>query len=161
MPKKHVVALKSEEREQLRQMLRSGRHGARELQHARVLLESDAGQTDAQVARIAAVGISTVERLRRRYCQARLAAALQDKPQPPRPQKRKIDGAAEAHLIALSCSAVPEGYDHWTMQLLAQRMVELQYVQQSVSDETVRRVLKKTRSSPGSTSSGAFLPSWP
>jgi transposase len=161
MPKKYVVKLSAAEREQLRQMRRRGRHGARELQHARVLLESDAGNTDAQIAQIAAVGLSTVERIRRRYCRSGLAAALQDQPQPPRPQLRKINGEGEAHLIALACSAAPEGYDHWTMQLLAQRMVELKYVEGSVSDETVRRVLKKARSSLGSRSSGAFLPSWP
>jgi transposase len=158
--KKYVVRLSSPEREQLQRMLRSGTHGARELSHARVLLKTDEGLTDVAVAAAVGVAVATVERLRRRCCQEGLAAALQDRAHPLRPEKRKINGNTEAHLIALSCSAVPEGYDHWTMQLLAERLVQLKYVAGSVSDETVRRVLKKTRSSPGSKRSGASRPSW-
>jgi hypothetical protein len=78
-----------------------------------------------------------------------LDAALSDRPQPPRPQKRKIDGRAEARLVTLACSTPPDGRESWTMQLLADRMVQLKFVDGAVSDETVRRVLKKTRSNHG------------
>jgi hypothetical protein len=75
--------------------------------------------------------------------------ALTDRPQPPRPHKRKIDGRAEARLVTLACSTPPDGRESWTLQLLADSMVKLKYVDGAVSDETVRRVLKKTRSSRG------------
>ena len=76
-------------------------------------------------------------------------SVLTDRPQPPRPHKRKIDGAAEARLVTLACSTPPDGRENWTLQLLADSMVKLKYVDGAVSDETVRRVLKKTRSSRG------------
>jgi transposase len=95
------------------------------------------------------VSARTVERVRRRFAEGGLAAALDRRPQPPRPAKRKLDGAAEAHLVAMVCSDPPDGRGRWTMQLLADRMVRLAYVGEPVSDETVRRCLKKTRSSRG------------
>ena len=151
MPRKlYVVRLNRTQRRELEGMIRSGREAARKLARARVLLKCDDGCTDGEVAE--AVGLSrvTVERVRERFCRGGgMAGALSDRPQPPRPAKRKIDGEAEAKLVALACSTPPDGREHWTLELLADRMVKLRYVQGTVSGQTVRRVLKKTRSSRG------------
>ena len=149
MPKKYVVKLTAAERERVRSMLRSGRESARVLARARVLLKCDEGCTDEEVVEAVGVSLGTVERSRKRFCTGGLDAALKDRPQPPRPHKRKIDGAAEARLVTLACSTPPDGRESWTLQLLADSMVKLKYVGGAVSDETVRRVLKKTRSSRG------------
>lgn len=151
MAKKYVVELKARERLELQRKLRGGRESARVLARARVLLKCDEGCTDEEVVEAVGVSRGTVERSRKRFCTGGgLDAALSDRPQPPRPHKRKIDGAAEARLVTLACSTPPDGRESWTMQLLADRMVKLRYVNGgTVSDETVRRVLKKTRSSRG------------
>jgi transposase len=149
MPKKYRVSLDDGERSELERLVRSGSSPARKLLHARVLLRADDGETDQEVAEAVEVSARTVERVRRRFAEGGLAAALDRRPQPPRPAKRKLDGAAEAHLVAMVCSDPPDGRGRWTMQLLADRMVRLAYVGEPVSDETVRRCLKKTRSSRG------------
>jgi len=149
MAKKYVVKLKGRERLELERKLRGGRESARTLARARVLLKCDEGCTDEEVVEAVGVSVGTVERSRTRFCQGGLDAALSDRPQPPRPHKRKIDGAAEARLVTLACSTPPDGRESWTLQLLADSMVKLRYVGGAVSDETVRRVLKKTRSSRG------------
>ena len=150
MPKKHDVSLDPAVRSELERLVRSGTSPARRLLHARVLLRVDEGETDAEVAESVEVSVRTVERVRRLFAAGGgLAAALDRRPQPPRPGRRRLDGEAEAHLVALACSGPPEGRGRWTMQLLADRMVRLKYVDGPVSDETVRRCLKKTRSSPG------------
>jgi len=149
MPKVHRVKLKGREREELERIVRSGRESARKLARARVLLKCDEGCTDEEVVEAVGVSLGSVERSRRRFCTGGLDAALSDRPQPLRPHKRKIDGAAEARLVTLACSTPPDGRESWTMQLLADSMVKLKLVEGSVSDETVRRVLKKTRSSRG------------
>jgi transposase len=149
MAKKYVVSLKGHERMELQRMLRRGRESARTLARARVLLKCDEGCTDDEVVDAVAVSLGTVERSRKRFCTGGLDAALTDRPQPPRPHKRKIDGAAEARLVTLACSTPPDGRESWTLQLLADSMVKLKYVDGAVSDETVRRVLKKTRSNRG------------
>ena len=149
MAKKYVVKLKGRERLELDHRLRTGRESARTLARARVLLKCDEGCTDEGVIEAVGVSLGTVERTRRRFCTGGLAAALTDRPQPARPAKRKIDGEAEARLVTLACSTPPDGREGWTMQLLADSMVRLKYVDGAVSDETVRRVLKKTRSSRG------------
>ena len=149
MPKKYRVKLKVRERQGLERRVRSGRESARVLARARVLLKCDEGCGDEEAAEAVGVSRGTVERLRRRLCTEGLDAALSGHPQPPRPQKRKIDGAAEARLVTLACSTPPEGREAWTLDLLADRMVRLRYVDGPVSGQTVRRVLKKTRSSPG------------
>jgi transposase len=149
MAKKYVVKLKGRERLELERKLRSGRESARTLARVRVLLKCDEGCKDEEVVEAVGVSLGTVERSRRRFCEGGLDAVLRDRPQPPRPHKRKIDGAAEARLVTLACSTPPDGREGWTMQLLADSMVKLRYVDGSVSDETVRRVLKKTRSSRG------------
>ena len=149
MAKKYVVKLKARERLELQRKLRGGRESARTLARARVLLKCDEGCTDEEVVEAVGVSLGTVERSRKRFCAGGLDLVLSDRPQPPRPHKRKIDGAAEARLVTLACSTPPDGRESWTLQLLADSMVKLKYVQGRVSDETVRRVLKKTRSSRG------------
>ena len=149
MPKKYVVRLTAGQRGQLRSMVRTGRESARKLTRARVLLKADEGEPDREIADAVDTSIGTVERSRKRFCEGGLDAALSDRPQPPRPQKRKIDGEAEARLVTLACSTPPDGRERWTLDLLADRMVRLRYVDGAVSGQTVRRVLKKTRSSRG------------
>jgi transposase len=150
MPKKYVVRLKRPERLELERFTRSGRHAVRELARARVLLAVDRdASTDEQAAEVTGVSVGTVERLRKRFCAEGLEATLDGHSQPARPQKRKIDGEAEAKLVTLACSTPPDGRESWTLELLADRMVRLKYVDGSVSGQTVRRVLKKTRSNPG------------
>lgn len=144
MPKKHIVKLKREEREQLQRMIRRGRDSARRLARARVLLKGDAGDPDEAIAEALGVSVRTVQRTRQRCCREGLAAALADRPQPLRPHRRRIDGEAEARLVTLACSTPPDGRERWTLQLLADQMVKLGYVEGGVSDQTVRRVLKKT-----------------
>jgi len=140
---KHVVRLADGDRRQLQSLIRKGRASARALAHARILLKAAAGLADGLIAAQLEVSRSTVYRVRCRFVQQGLPAALHRRPQPPRPAQRKLDGDAEAHLIALACSTAPEGRDGWTLRLLADRMVQLQYVP-SVSHETVRTTLKKT-----------------
>jgi len=144
MPQKQVVQLSDGDRDQLRWLLRKGRASARCLTRARVLLKAHDGLTDAQIAEDLEVSESLIYDVRRRFVQHGLAAALHRRPQPPRPDKRRLDGDSEAHLITLACSQPPDGRDGWTLQLLADRLVQLKYVA-TVSRETVRRILKKTR----------------
>jgi transposase len=124
-------------------LLSKGRASARCLTRARVLLKAHVGVTDQQIAEALEVSVSLVYDVRRRFVQEGLMAALHRHPQPPRPDKRKLDGDAEAHLITLACSHPPAGRDGWTLQLLADRLVQLHQVER-VSRETVRRTLKKT-----------------
>ena len=143
MAQKHVVQLGDGDRRQLQSLVRKGRTSARTLTHARLLLKAADGLRDALIAAQVEVGRSTVYRVRRRFVQQGLHAALHRRAQPPRPEQRKLDGDAEAHLIAVACSPPPLGRAHWTLRLLADRMVQLQYAD-SVSHETVRTTLKKT-----------------
>jgi transposase len=148
MRKKYEVSLDDGQRSALDTQVRSGRWPPRKVSHARILLRADEGQTDAEIAEGVEVGISTVERVRRRFAEGGLGAALDRRPQPSRPEKKVLDGAGEAHLIALACSEPPEGRPEWTLRLLADRVVELKYAG-AVSYETVRRVLKKVGPSRG------------
>jgi transposase len=149
--KRYRVTLRAEEREELGRLLARGKADVRKLKHAQILLKADQaeagpGWADERIAETLEVGLTTVQRLRRRFVEEGLAAALS----PYRGGKRlyvtKLDGEQEAHLIALACSTPPEGQDRWTLRLLAGRMVELQHVD-TLSHETVRQTLKKTRSS--------------
>ena len=148
MAKKYTVCLDEGQRSGLRQLMSTGRGPAREQAHARVLLKADEGLSDEEVAETVEVSVRTVERVRRLFVTAGVEAALKRRPQPPRPAKRKLDGEAEAKLVMLACSKVPDGHEHWTLDLLAERMVKLNYVP-AVSRDTVGRALKKTRSSRG------------
>ena len=156
MYKKYVVRLTEEERSQLETLVRSGRAHARKLLYGRILLKADADGphrwTDERIAEAFEVSTATVARERRRYCEDGLEVALMPK-KPGKPRRRVLDGRAEAHLIALSCSSPPEGRERWSLRLLADRMVELGHADE-LSYETVRRTLKKTRSSPTSSASG-------
>lgn len=155
MPKKkYIVKLTPEERDDLQQMLSSGKERVRKLTRARVLLKADKDWTDAAISQALDVGTATVERIRRRFVEEGLEAALNRRPST-REYERLLDGKAEAHLIALACSAPPEGHKHWTLRMLAKKLVALEQVDiDSVSHETVRQVLKKTSSNRGSTSNG-------
>lgn len=119
------------------------------------LLLADDGRTDEEIWNALQIGRSTVERTRRRFFELGLEAALSERPRPGKPPK--LDAKQEAVLIALACSDPPDGYERWTMQLLADRLVELKVVD-SIVDETVRRLLKKTTSSRGRRRSGASRP---
>jgi len=150
--KKYIVTLELEERQLLQQLIRKGKAAARKLTRARILLKagSSAGQpgwTDEQIAQALDIHYSTVANVRRRFVEQGLEAALNRRP-PTRQYERKLDGEAEAHLIALVCGEPPEGHERWTLRLLADHMVELGYVD-AVSHETVRQALKKTNSSRG------------
>jgi len=150
--KKYLVTLTNEEREELGGMIASGKGAARKLMHARILLKADSGVggpgwEDAAIAQAIEVGTATIERVRRRFVEEGLEAALV-RHRPRREYPRKLDGDGEAHLIALACSQSPEGRRRWTLRLLADRMVALEYVEE-LSHETVRRTLKKTNLSLG------------
>jgi transposase len=150
--KKHRVLLSSADRERLMKVIGAGREAAQTLTHARVLLKADQGPdgpawTDDRIVEALEVSRPTVERLRRRFAEEGLGAALQRRP-PRREYRRKLDGEQEARLVALSCSEPPEGHARWSMRLLADKLVALEVVE-AVSYETIRRTLKKTRSSRG------------
>jgi transposase len=150
----YAVVLSKAEREHLENLLSSGSESARKLTRARILLKADAGWNDREIVEALDVGRPTVERIRKRYATEGLTSALNRKP-PNRTYLRKLDGADEAHLIALTCSQAPEGYARWSLRLLSERLVTLEQVEvESVSHETVRQILKKTNSSPGKTSNG-------
>ena len=143
MNKKYVVDLTEDERKGLKRLVGSGRHTARRIRWAHALLKADAGWSDAKTAEALDMSIPTVQRLRQRFVEEGLDVALGARTRKPRPYARKLDGEREARLVALACSQAPEGRTRWTLRLLAERMVELTYVD-SLSYETVRRVLKKT-----------------
>lgn len=157
MRKRYIVTLTKAEREQLEQLIAAGTAAARKLMRARILLKADQGPDgpgwgDQAIAEAVEVSQVTVARVRRQLVEQGLEAALNRRP-PRREYRRKLDGAQEAHLIALACSAPPAGHGRWSLRLLADKLVELAVVE-DISYQTVRRVLKKTTSSPGSRSSG-------
>lgn len=141
MPKKrYVVDLTPEERDSLLAMVKRGSASARKLTRARVLLLADEGRKDEEIAAALHSSRPTVERVRRRFVDGGLGYALNDRSRSGAP--RKLSGRDEAMLVALACSAPPEGRTSWTMQLLADRLVSIEVIE-CISDETVRRVLKK------------------
>ena len=152
MKKKYIVTLSEDERQLLQAMLSRGKAAARKLMHARILLKADANPdgsawNDDQIAEGLEVGRATVERVRREFVEEGLEAALERR-KSCRQYERVLDGDGEAHLIALACQKPPEGRALWTLRLLADRMVQLEYVEQ-LSYQTVRRTLKKTNLSLG------------
>jgi transposase len=141
MRKVYVVDLSEEEKAQLESLTKKGKTSARKLNRARVLLLANQGETDKAIAKAVGVGTSTVERIRKRFVtEGGMEQALNERPRPG--GKRKLMGKQEAYLLALACSDPPQGKKHWTMQLLADRLIELEVVD-SVSNETVRRTLKR------------------
>jgi transposase len=151
MKKKYPVILTEAQREQLKSLIAAGTAPARKLTHARILLKADQspegpGWVDEKVAEAVETSQPTVSRVRKRYFEEGLEAALNRRP-PNREYQRKLDGEQEARLIALACSEPPEGQARWSLRLLADRLVELEVVEEEVSYQTVRRILKKTPSS--------------
>jgi transposase len=142
MRKRYIVDLTAAERAELRSIIRTGIASARRLTRARVLLLADEGETDARIAAALHVHETTVERIRQRFVAGGVEQARRDQPRPG--GRPKLDRKQEAFLIALACSAPPQGRARWTMQLLADRLVALEIVG-AISDETVRRTLKKER----------------
>ena len=142
MPRKmYIINLADEERQALLEMTRKGKINARKLKRAMILLKADEGLTDQQIMGALNVSRPCVERVRKRFVSDGIERALNEDPRPG--QKRKLDGRAEATLIATACSDAPEGHAHWSLRLLAGKLVQLQVVD-AISHETVRRTLKKT-----------------
>jgi transposase len=146
MAKKYMVELTDEERKQLLALLKKGKVAARKLCRAQILLQADDGASDALIATTLHTGVATVERTRKRFVEEGLDAALTERRRPG--GQPKLQGKDEAFLIATACSVPPNGRKRWTLQLLADRLVEVGIVD-SVSDDTVGRTLKKTRPSRG------------
>jgi len=151
--KRYKVTLTVEERNSLQDLIAAKKTAAKKVIHARILLKADAGPegpawTDARIAEALEVDVSTVERLRQRFVEQGLDAALDRKKQDRPSRQRTLDGKAEARLIAVACSQPPQGRARWTLRLLADKLVELEVVD-TVSTETIRRTLKKTNSSRG------------
>ena len=147
MKKKHPVVLTDPQRQHLRALIAAGAAPARKLAHARVLLKADQGPggpawVDDAIAAAVEVSQPTVARIRKRYAEQGLEAAL-NRRAPRRVHERKLDGAREARLVAVACSAPPAGHARWSLRLLADRLVELE-IAEAVSYQTVRRALKKT-----------------
>ena len=146
--KKYIVKLEPEQRQMLTSLLTGGKEAARSQTHARMLLQADQGRggpgwTDERIAEALSVGRSTVERVRKRWAEGGLLDALVRRPQPERPKQRKMDGELEARLVTLACSQTEGGQKRWTMRLLADKLVQLGYVDQ-ISHNTIWVTLKKT-----------------
>ena len=151
-PQKHPVRLSPEQRQELEALIATGRPAARAALHARILLKADQGATgpawtNAAIATALECSPQMVTRVRARFAAGGLQRGVHRKP-PERAPQWKLDGAAEAHLIALACSPAPEGRQRWTLRLLAARFVELGHAE-SLSYETVRKTLKRGTSNPG------------
>ena len=147
---KFKVTLTQDERNELQLLVKKGKAAARKINHARILLLADDGEfgpgkTDVTIVEALETSVRTVERVRKRFVEEGFEQAVNPKPQPKRPSKVKIQGKVEDQLVELACSDPPEGRGRWTLQLLADQMVMLSYVE-SVSHETVRKSLKKRRS---------------
>ena len=150
--KRYVVKLSDEEREQLDRLIHAGKHPARQLMKARILLKADAseggeGWSDSQISKALNTSVATVSRTRQQLVQEGFAAVLTRKHSAASARPRIFDGAAEAKLIALACSKPPKGRARWTLRLLEETVVELNIVDRA-SDNTIGRTLKKTRSNP-------------
>jgi len=144
--KKYIVDLDEHERNELEQLTTKGNSGARKIRRARILLLADEGRIDKEIASFLGSAVTTVERVRKRFVEEGLEAALSEKPRPG--AARKLDCRQEAFLMALACSDAPEGKANWSMRMLAERLVELEVVDE-ISGETVRRTLKRGPSNHG------------
>jgi transposase len=151
--KKYSIELREEQRHALKQMLSKGSAPARQIKHAHILLKADSSEgganwSDEQIQEAFGGGLSTILRVRRRFVENGLEDALTRRPQPPRPEKRILNGKHEAYLIALACGEKPQGRTRWSVRLLAHKMVEVGYMEQ-VGRETIRVTLKKMHSNHG------------
>jgi transposase len=145
----YKVTLLKEERESLVSLTKNGKRSSRKVIHALILLNCDRGtysetpcRTNKEIAQFLNVGESMIERIKKRFVEDGLESALEDKPAE-RDYTRKVDGDLEAHIIAISCSEAPEGFARWSLRMLADKVVEMEYIEK-ISHETIRQVLKKT-----------------
>ena len=156
--KKYIVTLSKEEREVLSNLVSKGKHQSQKILNALLLLNCDTGDyqtnrsTNEEIARVLNISMRKIDRVKKRFVEQGFDAAL-DKRKAERVYEKKADGEFEAHLIALSCSNPPEGFARWSLRLLADKMVELNYIG-SISHEAVRKVLKKTNLNLGNTKDG-------
>ena len=156
--KKYIVTLTEEERSFLNELTSRGKHRSQKVLNALILLACDKGgyqqlrSTNAEISKVLNTSMRKIDRVKKRFVTGSLDVALNGK-KSVRVYEKKADGDFEAHLIALSCSKPPEGFSRWSLRLLADRAIELNYID-NISHETVRRVLKKTNLSPGSVKSG-------
>jgi transposase len=144
---KNNIELTEEQRKLLEEVISCGKAAARKIQHAQVLLKIDSGTdgpnwSDEQIKEAFGASPSTIRRIRERFLTNGMKDALERRPQPERPEKRKVTGEREAQLIALACTEPPTGYSQWSIRLLRKKVVELQIVEE-VGRETIRMVLKK------------------
>jgi transposase len=154
MEKKYIVDLTTEERSDLEGRLRGGQMSVRKVKRIQILLKADEGWSDEQIAGAFDVGLSTVERTRCKFVERGLEGAITNR-RPRREYPRKLDGKAEAHLIALMCGPAPAGYARWSLRLLADELVKIEGVEvEDISYETVRQTLKKTNLSLGAKNNG-------
>ena len=137
---KYKVELTEDEREHLNSVVRRRRAPARMVKRALALLRTDQDLSDRRIAEGLAINQYTVARVRKQFCEEGLERALNERPRPG--QKRKLSGRQEAQLVAIACSDPPEGHTHWTLKLLAEKVVQMQFAE-SISPETVRQILKK------------------
>ena len=149
---RYKVTLTKEERDQLKLILNKGKHNSFQFKNACILLNVDEGAygekiSNAQIAQVLQVNTKTIERLKQRFVEDGFDACIERKAYP-EVKPSKVDGEFEAHLIAISCSKAPEGFSRWSLRMLADKMVELEFAE-TVSHETIRTVLKKTKSNPG------------
>lgn len=156
--KKYIVTLSKEERDSLNTLISKGRHSSQKILNALILLDSDEGEfqtirsTNEEIARVLNVSMRKIDRVKKRFVEESFEFAL-GKRKADRVYPKKADGDFEAHLVALSCSEPPEGFSRWSLRLLADKAVELNYID-SISHEAVRRILKKTNSSLGGKKAG-------
>lgn len=156
--KKFIVTLDEDERRHLYGPTSKGKHKSQKVLNALILLACDEGEhqekrsTNEEISRVLGISMKKIDRVKKRFVVDGLDVALNGR-KGSRVYKKKVDGELEAHLIALSCSDPPEGFERWSLRLLADKAVELEYIDQ-ISHETVRRALKKTSSSPGSAKDG-------
>ena len=154
MDKKYIVDLTTEERTDLEGRLRGGQMSVRKVKRIQILLKADEGWSDERIAEALDVGLSTVERTRRKFVERGLEGAITNR-RPRREYPRKLDGKAEAHLLALLCGPAPAGSARWSLRLLADEVVKMEGVEvEDISYETVRQTLKKTNLSLGAKNNG-------
>jgi transposase len=149
---KYKVTLTQRERDELMSITKGGTHTSKKVIHALILLNCDEGEcaekvNNEEVAKVLKIGMRTIDRVKKKFVEEGFDATLENSPTT-RIYEKKADGDVEAHLVALACSKAPEGFSKWSLRLLADKMVELEYVE-DISYETVRRVLKKTNCSLG------------
>jgi hypothetical protein len=156
--KKYTVTLTQDERNDLKKIASKGKHKSQKIINALILLGCDTGEfqekrsTNEEISRVLKIGMRKIDRVKKRFVEEGMDIALNGK-KGSRIYAKKADGDFEAHLVALSCSDPPEGFTRWSLRLLADKVVELEYIDQ-VSHETIRQVLKKTKLNPGATKDG-------